>query len=81
MTFDYQENVTTGQRDRQMDRKAEQSDPYVSLCFAGDIKIQVALLHITKKITKHVQVYVILLAFARQEHWQTAGLRGIINNK
>ena len=34
---DYQESVTTGQTDRQMD--AGQSDPYVTLCFEGDTKI------------------------------------------
>ena len=32
---DYQESVTTGQTDGQTD--AGQSDPYVPLCFAGDI--------------------------------------------
>ena len=31
---DYQESVTTGQTHGQTD--AEQSDPYVPLCFAGD---------------------------------------------
>ena len=36
-TCDYQERVTTGQRDGQTD--AKQSDPYVPLCFAGDTKI------------------------------------------
>ena len=32
---------TDGQTDRQMDRQTDdgQSDPYVSLCFAGDTKI------------------------------------------
>ena len=34
---DYQESKTTGQTDGQTD--AEQSDPYVPLCFAGDTKI------------------------------------------
>ena len=34
---DYQESVTIGQIDRQTD--AEQSDPYVPLCFAGDTKM------------------------------------------
>ena len=33
---DYQESVTTGRTDGQTD--AGQSDPYVSLCFAGDTK-------------------------------------------
>ena len=33
---DYQESVTTGQAERQID--ARQSDPYVQLCFAGDTK-------------------------------------------
>ena len=33
---DYQKSVTTGQTDGQTD--AGQSDPYVPLCFAGDIK-------------------------------------------
>ena len=33
---DYQVSVTTGQTDGQTD--ARQSDPYVPLCFAGDIK-------------------------------------------
>ena len=34
---DYQESVTTGQTDRYTDTR--QSDPYVTLCFAGDTKI------------------------------------------
>ena len=34
---DYKESVTTGQTDGHTD--AGQSDPYVSLCFAGDTKI------------------------------------------
>ena len=36
------ESVTDGQRDRQTDRQMDdgQSDPYVSLCFAGDTKIR-----------------------------------------
>ena len=33
---DYQESVTTGQTHTQTD--AEQSDPYVPLCLAGDTK-------------------------------------------
>ena len=33
---DYQESVTTRQTDRQTQTDAGQSDPYVSLCFAGD---------------------------------------------
>ena len=35
---DYQESVTDGQTDRQMDEKTDdgQSDPYVPLCLAGD---------------------------------------------
>ena len=35
---DYQESLTTGQTHRQTDAQtdAEQSDPYVPLCFAGD---------------------------------------------
>ena len=35
---DYQESVTTGETDRQMDRRTDagQSDPYVPLCLAGD---------------------------------------------
>ena len=41
---DYQESVTTGQTDTQIDRRTDgqtdagQSDPYVSQCFAGDTK-------------------------------------------
>ena len=37
---DYQESVTTGQRDTLIDRQtdAAQSDLYVPLCFAGDTK-------------------------------------------
>ena len=35
---DYQESVTTGQRDGQTD--AGQNDPYMPLCFAGDTKIE-----------------------------------------
>ena len=33
---DYQESVSTGQTEGQID--AWQSDPYVTLCFAGDTK-------------------------------------------
>ena len=39
------ESVTDGRTDRRMDRQTDrrtddgQSDPYVSLCFAGDTKI------------------------------------------
>ena len=34
------ESVTDGRTDRQTDRRTDdgQSDPYVSLCFAGDTK-------------------------------------------
>ena len=35
---DYQESVTTVQTDRHTQTDAGQSDPYVSLCFAGEIK-------------------------------------------
>ena len=37
---DYQENVPTGQTDRQTHGRTDagQSDPYVSLCFTGDTK-------------------------------------------
>ena len=34
---EYQESVTSGQTDRYTDTR--QSDPYVTLCFAGDTKI------------------------------------------
>ena len=39
--LDYQENMNTGQTDRRTDRQTDagQSDPYVPLCFAGDIKM------------------------------------------
>ena len=39
---DYQESVTTGQTDRQIDGQTDagQSDPFVPLCFAGDTKMK-----------------------------------------
>ena len=38
---DYLESATTGQTDRRTERQTDagQNDPYVPLCFAGDIKI------------------------------------------
>ena len=46
---DYHESVTTGQTDRQTDRRtrtdrqtdAGQSDPYVPLCFAGNTQTRI----------------------------------------
>ena len=40
------ESVTDGQTDKRTDRRTDdgQSDPYVSLCFAGDTKIDSVLL-------------------------------------
>ena len=40
---DYQEGVTTGQTDGQID--SGQSDPYVPLCFAGNIKMFFEIKH------------------------------------
>ena len=39
-------SVTDGQTDRQTDRQTDdgQSDPYVSLCFAGDTKIVIGII-------------------------------------
>ena len=48
---DYQESVTTGQTDGQTD--AGQSDPYASLCFAGDTKIGII---ITVKVKGHLKI-------------------------
>ena len=53
-------SVTDGRTDRRTDRRTDdgQSDPYVSLCFAGDtIKLQLTLSIVFALISIHVFVF------------------------
>ena len=47
---DYEESVTTRQTDRQTKGQTDtgQSDPYVPLCFAGDAKVHIPGMRISK---------------------------------
>ena len=59
---DYQESVTTGHTDGRTDGQTDigQSDPYVSLCFTGDIikdLMSTYEIHVHVKLNTHIITY------------------------